>query len=63
MSVKVSTTHEQRHQTGGTGAKTLESCDWHVHSMFYPCPNGLYRRDYLWLAMATNRENRSRSDG
>lgn len=25
-----------------------ESCDWHVHSMFHPCPNGLYRRDYLF---------------
>lgn len=23
-------------------------CDWHVHSMFHPCPNGLYRRDYLF---------------
>lgn len=25
-----------------------ESCDWHVHSMFYPCPNGLYLRGYLF---------------
>lgn len=26
-------------------------CDWHTHSMFYPCPNGQYVDDYLVAAM------------
>lgn len=31
------------------------SCEWHVHSMFHPCENGLYRRDYLIESLRSRR--------